>query len=334
MSSRARPRPTIRGRRHGAAVDQGHAPAPLQAAEPGALAAHTEVAPRGQLQAAGHAPALDGGDDRLGELQAGRAEGPARPQRRQVAEVGTGAEGARRRRTAPRPWPRRRRRRRANSSWRRWAVAALIALRTWPWSMRTIWTALMPTTLGSLAVTSRLRSPSCGWWPGRARGRKLVAPSGAATRPTSDRTREALVQQPAQHGRGHGGDGARPVRRLRSARHRGAVPGREPLHVRRGRRAGRRGDPGEPGHHGVRRRRRGRRRRRVRLPARPPGRRRPVPGRPSVRLRRWPEMLAAVDAAVLAIESDRPIELPAPFDDVRSRRYGGTVVTLGRRSGA
>ena len=49
---------------------------------------------------------------------------------------------------------------------------------------------------------------------------------------------------------------------------------------------------------------------------------------------RWAEVLAAVDALVLAIESDRPIELPPGFDDVRSRRYGGTVVTLGRRSGA
>ena len=83
----------MRGSRYGAAVDERHAPAPLEAAEAGALAAHPQVAPRGQLEAAGHAPALDGGDHRLRELQAGRPERPARPQGREVVEVGAGAEG-------------------------------------------------------------------------------------------------------------------------------------------------------------------------------------------------------------------------------------------------
>ena len=57
------------------------------------VARHPQVAPGRQLHAAGHAPALDGGDHRLGELQAGRAERPAVAQPGQVAEVGAGREG-------------------------------------------------------------------------------------------------------------------------------------------------------------------------------------------------------------------------------------------------
>lgn len=45
----------------------------------------------------------------------------------------------------------------------------------------------------------------------------------------------------------------------------------------------------------------------------------------------WPEVLAALEVTVVVIESDRPVALPPAFDDVRTRRYGGTVVTLGRR---
>jgi 16S rRNA (guanine966-N2)-methyltransferase len=46
----------------------------------------------------------------------------------------------------------------------------------------------------------------------------------------------------------------------------------------------------------------------------------------------WDALLGALDADVVALESDRPIDLPARFDAYRTRRHGGTVVTLGRRA--
>jgi 16S rRNA (guanine966-N2)-methyltransferase len=46
----------------------------------------------------------------------------------------------------------------------------------------------------------------------------------------------------------------------------------------------------------------------------------------------WSALLDAIVADVVALESDRPIELGPAFGGARSRRYGGTVVTLGRRT--
>jgi 16S rRNA (guanine966-N2)-methyltransferase len=46
----------------------------------------------------------------------------------------------------------------------------------------------------------------------------------------------------------------------------------------------------------------------------------------------WPALVEAIDAEVVVLESDRPIELGPAFGGARSRRYGGTVVTLGRRT--
>ena len=42
----------------------------------------------------------------------------------------------------------------------------------------------------------------------------------------------------------------------------------------------------------------------------------------------WPELLAHPTDSVVAIESDREIDLPETWDTHRVRRYGGTVVTL------
>ena len=42
----------------------------------------------------------------------------------------------------------------------------------------------------------------------------------------------------------------------------------------------------------------------------------------------WPELLAPVTDAIVVIESDRAVELPAGWSSHRVRRYGGTVVTL------
>jgi len=42
----------------------------------------------------------------------------------------------------------------------------------------------------------------------------------------------------------------------------------------------------------------------------------------------WPNLLAMIDGAVVAIESDREIDLPERWETHRARRYGSTVVTL------
>ena len=42
----------------------------------------------------------------------------------------------------------------------------------------------------------------------------------------------------------------------------------------------------------------------------------------------WPELLAEVRDSVVAIESDREVEIPKSWDTHRVRRYAGTVVTL------
>ena len=42
----------------------------------------------------------------------------------------------------------------------------------------------------------------------------------------------------------------------------------------------------------------------------------------------WPALLAAVPASFVAAESDRPIDAPLGWEDVRTRRYGTTHVTF------
>ena len=42
----------------------------------------------------------------------------------------------------------------------------------------------------------------------------------------------------------------------------------------------------------------------------------------------WDELLGHLHDAVVVIESDREIDLPAGWENHRTRRYGGTVVTL------
>jgi 16S rRNA (guanine966-N2)-methyltransferase len=44
--------------------------------------------------------------------------------------------------------------------------------------------------------------------------------------------------------------------------------------------------------------------------------------------------LAALPAGLVVCESDRPVDLPPGWDGARIRRYGGTVVTFGRSAGA
>jgi len=46
----------------------------------------------------------------------------------------------------------------------------------------------------------------------------------------------------------------------------------------------------------------------------------------------WPELLAALAADLVVCESDRPVDPGAGWRVVRTRHYGGTVVTFGRPS--
>jgi 16S rRNA (guanine966-N2)-methyltransferase len=42
----------------------------------------------------------------------------------------------------------------------------------------------------------------------------------------------------------------------------------------------------------------------------------------------WPALLAALPARLAVLESDREVDLPAGWRLLKTRRYGGTVVTL------
>jgi 16S rRNA (guanine966-N2)-methyltransferase len=45
----------------------------------------------------------------------------------------------------------------------------------------------------------------------------------------------------------------------------------------------------------------------------------------------WADLLGALDADVAVIESDREVPLPEPWQVLRCKGYGGTVVVLARR---
>jgi 16S rRNA (guanine966-N2)-methyltransferase len=47
----------------------------------------------------------------------------------------------------------------------------------------------------------------------------------------------------------------------------------------------------------------------------------------------WAALLGALDADVAVLESDREVPVPAPWEVLRSKRYGGTVVLLAQRVG-
>jgi len=48
----------------------------------------------------------------------------------------------------------------------------------------------------------------------------------------------------------------------------------------------------------------------------------------------WPELLGALHAERAVLESGTPIEIPEGWVVTRERRYGGTLVTVARRSGS
>ena len=55
---------------------------------------------------------------------------------------------------------------------------------------------------------------------------------------------------------------------------------------------------------------------------------------PPYRFERWAELLASLPAAWAVVESDRPVDAPAGWSQVRERAYGTTVVTFMRRTAA
>jgi 16S rRNA (guanine966-N2)-methyltransferase len=168
---------------------------------------------------------------------------------------------------------------------------------------------------------------------GTARGRRLVAPVGKDTRPTSDRVRESIFN--SLHSLGaiedatvldlFAGSGALGIEALsRGATHctfvessrvalatirdnleRAGLASRATLEPRSAE---------------------------AFLASRPP----PVDLAlldPPYAFDEWLALLAMVPATVVVCESDRPIDLGDRWDAARSRRYGSTVVTIGRSAG-
>ena len=136
MRSIAREWPIRRGRRTVPEVAERDPEPAAEDTEDGVVGGHPQVAPQGELEAAGDGVALDGGDHGLGQRQPGRAHGPGA-----VVGHGPSVTGARAFRSAPaqkcRPAPVRTATAAPSSpsnctkaSRRRSAVAASTALRT------------------------------------------------------------------------------------------------------------------------------------------------------------------------------------------------------------
>jgi 16S rRNA (guanine966-N2)-methyltransferase len=160
---------------------------------------------------------------------------------------------------------------------------------------------------------------------GIARGRRLVAPKGDATRPTSDFVREAVFNSLASHVDLAGatvldlfaGTGALGIEALsRGAAHATFVESdRAALTALRANLATTGFDAEATVRAGDATR--------VALPA--------VDvafADPPYAFTGWPALLARVDADLLVIESDRDIDVPEGWRVLRSKKYGTTVVAL------
>jgi 16S rRNA (guanine966-N2)-methyltransferase len=167
---------------------------------------------------------------------------------------------------------------------------------------------------------------------GTAKGRRLVAPPGRDTRPTSDRVREALFNSLASLGAIEGaevldlfaGSGALGIEALsRGARHCTFVEQARPAvdAIRANLAATGLADQATVVSADVT----------TWLP-----RNRSVfdlaLADPPYAFDGWAELLDHLEAEVVVVESDRPVDLGPAFGGARSRRYGGTVVTLGQRT--
>ena len=169
---------------------------------------------------------------------------------------------------------------------------------------------------------------------GTARGRRLVAPAGRRTRPTSDRVRESIFNALESLGAVEGatvidlfaGSGALGIEALsRGAAHCTFVePERAALTAIRANLA----TAGVAGRATVEPRTA-----EAYLAANPA----PVDLAlcdPPYAFAGWADLLAELAAGLVVCESDRPVDLGPRWDAARTRRYGGTVVTFGRPAGA
>jgi 16S rRNA (guanine966-N2)-methyltransferase len=167
---------------------------------------------------------------------------------------------------------------------------------------------------------------------GSARGRRLVAPEGRETRPTSDRVREAIFNSLHSLGAVEGstvldlfaGSGALGIEALSRGAERCTFV--ESSHAAVGALRENLTTTGMVGRAEVV----------VADAAEWVSRTRPsadlVLADPPYAFDGWAALLDSLSADVVALESDRAVELPARFDAYRTRRHGGTVVTLGRRA--
>ncbi|MBA3652875.1 MAG: 16S rRNA (guanine(966)-N(2))-methyltransferase RsmD [Actinobacteria bacterium] len=164
---------------------------------------------------------------------------------------------------------------------------------------------------------------------GEAKGRKLVAPTGRDTRPTSDRAREAVfnmlaslrVVDGAQVADLFAGSGAMGIEALSRGAARATFVERDGAAVRAieanlqatglsERATVVRGDATAP-----------------------VGRMDVVFADPPYAFAAWTELLDQLDAAIAVLESDREIDVGAKWLVNKVRRYGSTVVTLAQRKG-
>ena len=165
---------------------------------------------------------------------------------------------------------------------------------------------------------------------GTAGGRRLVAPKGSGTRPTSDQVREAIFNVLFSLGGVEGatvvdlfaGSGAMGIEALsRGAAHATFVDhDREAITAVRANLT----STGLTGQAAV-----------VQADAstyRPP---RPVDiafADPPYAFDAWPDLLAGLDAGLVVAESDREVPAPERWEVLKVKRYGTTVVTLMSRS--
>jgi 16S rRNA (guanine966-N2)-methyltransferase len=170
---------------------------------------------------------------------------------------------------------------------------------------------------------------------GTARGRRLVAPQGRDTRPTSDRVREAIFNALRSMDAIDGaivldlfaGSGALGIEALsRGAEHCTFV---EPA-----------GAAAATVRHNLQSTGLETRATLVNATAEAFLARRPAPKPvdlalcdPPYAFDGWSELLARLSARLVVCESDRPVTLGPEWCAVRARRYGGTVVTFGRAAG-
>ena len=282
----------------------------------------------------------------------GRAAGPA-PERpadpadRLAARQGATASARRRRApwrsgcsTSPArcgpattPW----RRSCGTAGWPGWARAR-------SWRRSPTWRRRHGGRRGTPEASDELRPAASS--PARPGARGWRRP-GEGTRPLADRVKQTLfaILEPDLRGRA----GARPVRRLRRRRHRGALTRRRSSGLRGARRDGRPGHRREPDEHPPGRPRPRRLRRRARLP----GRSRPPPTVPSTsswsirptptpsswrrRWLDWPSRPAPLLSPAAWVVAKHFWRTPPPaavglLASVRTRRFGETALTFYRRT--